>query len=330
MLNKLFKYTSLRLDFFDHLLIRASQKYALNDPFELRPSQGHSSVDLTEKEFESLEDASYFDYAVASFSETNNNLLMWSHYADQHKGIIIEFDLNKPLLEKYRSYNVLTPETDKYGEENLVIDEEETEKRLSINAGKVQRVRYNSKRPSIDKFDSILEHFLIKSEEWIYEKEHRVILPLVAAEKIIVHKDYLSKIEFTLYDGNSLQKTALDNGMYLINLKDVTEQDGNRYLSDMYGMDMYAPDEDIKYAFIESIYSEYLKDISTDPRTIFLYKIPAESIKSIYFGCRVGREDKFKVIDKISSSEELSHIDIFEAVPSTDRFEIEFRKLTKT
>ncbi len=43
MLNKMFKYTPLRLEFFDNLLIRASQKYALNDPFELRPSYGSRS-----------------------------------------------------------------------------------------------------------------------------------------------------------------------------------------------------------------------------------------------------------------------------------------------
>jgi hypothetical protein len=330
MLNKLFKYTSLRLEFFDSLLIRASQKYALNDPFELRPSQVNNNTELSEKEFETLSDASYFDYSVASFSETNNNLLMWAHYAEQHKGIVIEFDLTKPLLEKYQSYNVLTSKLDKYGEENLVIDEDETRKRLALNVGKTQRVRYNSKRPSIDKFESILEHFLIKSEEWIYEKEHRVILPLVAAEKIIVHHDYLPRIEFTLYDSDSLEKTELNNGMYLINLRDVTDQEGNRYLRDMNEMDMYAPAEDLKYSFIESMYSEYLKDISRDQRTIFLYKISAESIKSIYFGCRADPEQKTKAIDKILSSKELSHVDIFDSIPSVDRFEIEFRPLKKT
>lgn len=39
MLNNIYKYTHLRFEFFESLLIRASQKYALNDPFELRPSQ---------------------------------------------------------------------------------------------------------------------------------------------------------------------------------------------------------------------------------------------------------------------------------------------------
>ncbi|MFS1423454.1 hypothetical protein [Shewanella sp. 10N.286.48.B5] len=142
MLNNLYKYMPLRKEFFDNFLIRGSQKYALNDPFELRPSSSESEKSLAE--------SSYFDYAVISLSETNNNLLMWSHYADQHKGIILELNLNHKLFSDYASFPVT-----KY-DENLdaeVLDIEEIEKRDKINAGQVQRVRYNALRPSYTKFD---------------------------------------------------------------------------------------------------------------------------------------------------------------------------------
>jgi hypothetical protein len=85
MLNNIYKYTPLRLGFFDNLMIRASQKYALNDPFELRPSDKVRGAKSSQYDFNSLMENSYFDYSVVSLTEINNNLLMWSHYAEQHK-----------------------------------------------------------------------------------------------------------------------------------------------------------------------------------------------------------------------------------------------------
>ncbi|EBJ2076140.1 DUF2971 domain-containing protein, partial [Salmonella enterica] len=294
MLNKIYKYTPLRFDFFDNLLLRASQKYALNDPFELRPSHHSETNSIDIKHFEELSNASYFDYAVISLSETNNNLLMWSHYADQHKGIVIEFDTSKPLFESYKDFTALRFDEDIEGE---IIDIEENERRENIKAGCIQRVRYNSKRPNIKNFENILEHFLIKSEEWIYEKEHRIILPLLTADFIITHEKFLDKIAFTLYDDEYFNRTSVGNSMYLIDIKNLLNREGERYLSELYESPLVSYEE-TKNSFIESIYQEYLKEISEDPRTIFLYKTPPESIKSIYLGCRVSIADRDKLMKK--------------------------------
>lgn len=321
MLNNIFKYTGFRVEFFDNLLIRASQKYALNDPFELRPSYEKDSGKLGSE-------ASYFDYSVVSLSETNNNLLMWSHYADEHKGIVIEFDIEQPIFDQYKTNKVLGSVLDEDDEYIDVINEEETKNRQALNTGKIQRIRYNSKRPDLDSYENILEHFLVKSEEWIYEKEHRVILPLVAAEKVIVHKKYLEKIEFTLYDDKDLIKQDLGKDMFLINLREVTENDGNTFIRSMIHEEIFVPEDDLKYSFIEATYNEYLKELSEDPSTIFLYKVPPKSIKTVYLGCRVSETDKKILFDKLQSTDSLSHVELFEAVPSNERFELEFKKLT--
>jgi hypothetical protein len=50
-----------------------------------------------------LEDAyrqSYRDMGVACFSETPDNMLLWSHYGGAHHGICLEFDTTSPLLNK--------------------------------------------------------------------------------------------------------------------------------------------------------------------------------------------------------------------------------------
>jgi hypothetical protein len=326
MLNKMFKYTPLRLEFFDNLLIRASQKYALNDPFELRPSYGSRSGKVASE-------ASYFDYSVVSLSETNNNLLMWSHYAEQHKGMVVEFNLSEKIFDNYKPYkaleSVLDESYESYESDEYIqsVDEEEAKRREAIQTGKIQRVRYNSKRPSFDNYENILEHFLVKSEEWIYEKEHRVILPLMSAEKLIVHKKYLEKIEFTLYDIDELEKKELGNDMFLINLKEATERDGDRYVRSLYEVNL--SEVDLKYGFIESTYLEYLREISEDPSTVFLYKVPAKAIKGIYLGCRVSDSDKEKIADKLHSINDLSHVKLFQAIPSSERFELEFKEVIR-
>ena len=45
----------------------------------------------------------YNNLRVCCFSEDNTNLLMWGHYADNHKGFCIGYEINK-LCEKYRNH----------------------------------------------------------------------------------------------------------------------------------------------------------------------------------------------------------------------------------
>ncbi|HDY7433993.1 TPA: DUF2971 domain-containing protein [Vibrio vulnificus] len=311
MLEKIYKYMPLRKEFFDNFLIRGSQKYALNDPFELRPSSGNAQKILAEN--------SYFDFAVVSLSETNNNLLMWSHYADQHRGIVVEFDMNHELFESYTPFPVTKFDADLDAD---VLDHEENKKRLAIKAGTLQRVRYNSHRPSLTKFESILEHFLVKSDEWIYEKEHRIILPLVTADRIIVHEAHLPDIEFYAESPEVLEQEFLGNGMYMINLKEPLLEEAYRLIR--YDDD-YIDREDLVLAFVDHIINEYLKRISEDPRTIFLYRLEPKAIKSVYFGCKVDQQDKQYIVDRIYNNKELSHIKIFQAEVSDKRFELNFK-----
>ncbi|MGY5796162.1 DUF2971 domain-containing protein [Rheinheimera faecalis] len=314
MLDKLYKYTALRLNFFDDLMIRASQKYVLNDPFELMPGGKKNKINISDL---------YYDYAVISLSETNNNLLMWSHYAEQHQGIVIEFDTTKPLFNSYRSYvkTMYDPEID-----DEVIDAEETERRLIINAGAIQRVRYNTKRPDAGGFDNLLEHFLVKSDEWIYEKEHRVIVPLAAADKVIINKKYLDTIEFSMCSPDVLETKHLDKDMCIINFKGPLV---NEYRARYSYNSNFLPDDIMEGAFAENIIYSYLKELSKDPSTVFLYKVPPESIKAVFIGCRINGSKRTEILKKINSNPELSHVSVFQAEVCSERFELKFKRLNK-
>lgn len=79
-------------------------------------------------------------------SETNSNILMWSHYAKDHTGYCLEFEA--------------TSHTPVFG--------------------KAQKVNYSENYPAIDYFNTPSEKqvdllFLTKYIDWIYEKEWRII-----------------------------------------------------------------------------------------------------------------------------------------------------------
>lgn len=68
-------------------------------------------------------------YALACYSEVPDNLLMWSHYTDGHRGIVVEFDAKKSFFAprvnlmpvSYRSERASA----KYDSKGFVFDEHE-------------------------------------------------------------------------------------------------------------------------------------------------------------------------------------------------------------
>lgn len=84
---------------------------------------------------------------VSCFSEANDSLLMWSHYADSGKGFCLEFRTDKSPFEK------------------------------------LQQVRYSEQMPEVDVVpilcgdsnEAIMDLYRLKAEDWRYEKEWRCI-----------------------------------------------------------------------------------------------------------------------------------------------------------
>jgi len=143
----------------DGVALRATPKLSLNDPFEfLPPDKWKDKFDeiwlkhfgKCASEVEKVR-AFYKHIGVISFSETYDNLLMWSHYANEHKGIVIAFDENEVSF-KYK------------------------EKLKTVKYRK--RIPYHLLEVDILNDKSIIQLFEYKSDEWIYEKEHRIILDI--------------------------------------------------------------------------------------------------------------------------------------------------------
>lgn len=90
---------------------------------------------------------------ILCLTETKNNLLMWSHYTDSHRGFLIEFDPDHSFFNK--------PHKDQ-----------------QIDFGSLVKVDYpkTDNRPKFVMEDnaSIRSVFTTKSECWTYEQEWRI------------------------------------------------------------------------------------------------------------------------------------------------------------
>lgn len=94
------------------------------------------------------------EFGILCLTEEPTNLLMWAHYGDQHRGIVLQFDADHPYFSSEK-----------------------------IFSGKVG---YTNRRP-IHSYTSIKEPnvFFTKSAEWSYENEWRFIRRLNDADLVL-------------------------------------------------------------------------------------------------------------------------------------------------
>ncbi len=293
----------LREEFFVNYCLRASQRGVLNDPFELSPAQ--DLVDkvllegLGEDFFEQAEqfatDGNFNEVGVISFTENYNNLLMWSHYAQEHKGIVVEFDFDK--LDYFFSH------------------------KLSMK-GSVERVLYNRERFSPLQTEVCVKDLLLtKSDDWIYEKEHRVLPKLRLA-------DYV-RVERQLFD----QLHEFYDNLY-IDLFNIVEED-EQSVTFQVDLDEYEqfnnPDwdgnstddrEEMKYSHSDIILNEIYGSLAVLPSSVFLFQLPSDCISAVFVGCRCSDEDA-KSICKLLSN----RVPVFKAQLSKTHFTLGFDEM---
>lgn len=285
MVSSLYKYLPARVSFFDNYLIRATNKLGLNDPFEVNPSIdffvsfcqvtnetrfGNTPEEIKRyllsrprnSNWRELGLTWYKDHGIVSLTETKDNLLMWSHYADEHRGLAVEFDITHEFFNT------------QYATDS------------NSHTGKVQRVLYRKERLR-DVGDFFMEPYFHKSDEWAYEKEHRLLLPLLQAESRWISSDALKK--------------HLDNNI----LQNVEASALNKDLSIIHSCN----------------YAGSLIDIS---EVMFMFKVPKEAIKSITFGVNVISSVKDEIINKVRE-QELS-IPIYQAELDDYDYRIKFEK----
>lgn len=102
------------------------------------------------------------DIGILCLSESATNLLMWAHYADAHRGFVLEFDSTSAFFDQR-----LTPRAVyRY----------------------IRKVEYQDERPSTTLRDTefnLNTLYLRKGRDWSYEAEWRMVLMLSQACEVI-------------------------------------------------------------------------------------------------------------------------------------------------
>lgn len=97
---------------------------------------------------------------ILCLSEVRDAQLMWSHYADSHRGHLIGFDAKHPFFQKRRGPN------DEFGF--------------------LRKVEYTARRPQVTLTHTLsAEWFHTKHQGWAYEKEWRMMRVLGEADRQI-------------------------------------------------------------------------------------------------------------------------------------------------
>lgn len=302
----LYKYMPFRVSFFDDPLLRLTPPSALNDPFDSKPTQlainkksdfffNARRADDDEPDDDELR--SFYEndlrhglekFGIISLTENHKNLLMWSHYAKDHSGVVIEVSNEHPIF----NYHHLTY------------------RQCGVSKQHPIKVEYTNIRPGQDIPETaIYEYFeynfythfaTVKGTPWEYEQEYRYLLTLDEADVGLVR--LLKKIE-------DIQEPRLS-------VRHVHE--------DLYKVEYTSPEDRELLKWYLAIHQGRgnICDV------ILFKRLSRDAIKAIYFGCRVSDDSIKEARNRIIKSGFYSkEITFYKGKESDDLFEIDFEEV---
>jgi hypothetical protein len=280
----LYKYVNEPKYILEEGYIRATQLSALNDPFEANYSK--KELKYLAKEFNDYSDkkerkklVKYVEeniskVGIISFTESKDNLLMWAHYANEHKGALIGFLLHGNSFKNLFSDGINTVFDENFDYYNGVCHPVIYRKQPLYNIDKFDRDYSNI---SMEGYDRLVHEILLqKSDEWIYEKEHRIILKLSQADKVILEDfDKYKNIDFI---DNMLNSDIFDE-------KPIVKKEGKE-------LHIYL--EQMKVNEDRCLWGDGLANLArNNPQILFLFKLHPNSISSLTYGIRAEKKEKY-------------------------------------
>lgn len=307
-MTTLYKYSGNLGDaFFDDPTIKISVTSKLNDPFESRISENIKEYinrcfkkKIPHKVMESstwMIETFATVFGIVSLSETHRNSLMWAHYANEHSGMCIGIDSSYLQHKADEFINIGHDTLTLKGEyhpikikyDNMRFDPEEHELIPTSDFANGSAFR-----------TLLIKQLSIKSDEWIYEKEHRSIIPFSYADIICIKRDALEDI--TKNDLGDLTESGI-----------LTAIESDHPTIEKYE----CTDRKIKRGFA-IIAAEAPKDAVS-----FLCRIPHEKILTIHLGVNYDETSQNNLLKKIKQkTHPLHHVKVYRKKLSNSRFEL--------
>jgi hypothetical protein len=285
-------------------MIRATPAKLLNDPFEGRfnvhqvrdaernhidyyRQQGQVVREYLDehqiKESMGMLQSDIEDVGVISFTESYNNTLMWAHYGDEHKGLVVEFDFNEPFFSS--SIHNVDGRATRFKKHFMGTCFELPEK------VDYRRNIPDFKRPEFSAPENMNEFhwnkfykavLFTKSIDWIYEQEQRSVVRLYDADSIICKSnDYIRTV--CEKDAEVLVEELRDDKIQIT-------------FPDEYEMHEEMGDQSLKKEICRLVF---------DDQAMYFFRINPRAISSVYFGCKSNVKES---LVNIKNNENLNHL----------------------
>lgn len=158
----------------------------------------------------------YSNYGILSLTDNYNNILMWSHYADMHKGICLKFNTDKLIKSGLFESGCIVFYDDKYPTLDLL----------------------NFVSPVVDvEIKLLILLFFNKHISWKYENEYRIIKifghhrdpkQLIEQRKVKITSDSIEEVilgsRFPVEKIHEIKSICKEKGIPLYQMKNVTSQ----------------------------------------------------------------------------------------------------------
>jgi hypothetical protein len=286
-------------------MLRVTGAKALNDPFELKPSSelidfvinrrnpSSDVINLLNNERNYVEYTLSWNKGVISLSQTKDNLLMWSHYSDEHRGGVIEFTFD---IEHH-------PHSRTPVQRGLF-------KSLADNNYQYGAVKYRKKRTIdssllVGEGYELINHVIdnlafVKSNDWIYEDEQR----------FIVNSQYcdITLIEDTTDNRGKLEKLNIPLNMIGDKLAIPPEHE------------IQAPKDSFMLSLTPfSNRSDYMQ----------FAKVKEQSVTGIYLGAKMPKANLDEILTLKNDLSKFTNLNgnLYQAIIHPDMYDLEFKQL---
>ena len=120
-------------------------------------------------------------FGITCFAERNDNILMWSHYADKHTGFCVEYDLSKMKSQeaKLMLYPVI------YSKKRPL---------FPLSMFDFTDIKNVKVAEGVFPYADIAESLLTKSDIWYYEEEWRIIHTLKNLDEQKLYEDIITGV----------------------------------------------------------------------------------------------------------------------------------------
>ncbi|WP_228722286.1 DUF2971 domain-containing protein [Acinetobacter indicus] len=152
------------LNLFRKLQLKFTPPDNFNDPYDCMAEIKFEDVpnahhEILQKHFS---DAIRANLSVTCFNNNPLNMLMWSHYAQSHKGFLVEFKIPHPTFEWVH---------DAFNFQPVIYQDEFPKFPLLMS----DPLRFFRPKFSAEMLGFVSNQYLVKAKDWEYEKEFRVL-----------------------------------------------------------------------------------------------------------------------------------------------------------